>query len=170
MDNLNESQQKSWLDANAQQVLTDIGVATAQVLVDFGCGGGTYTIPAARLVGDAGSVYALDKNAEALADVRCNAAGHGLANIKTMLQSETPKIQLPGSSCDVMLLYDVLQLIDDWALLFQEAYRILRPSGILSVYPMHIDEEKMKRYIDNAGFASTGETHGVLNFTKRGIE
>ena len=166
MGDVNESQQKSWLDANVQQVLADIGVAAGQVVVDFGCGGGTYTIAAAHLVSDAGTVYAVDKDTQALAGIRHNASKQELRNIKTMLQVETPTIQLRGSSCDVVLLYDVLHLIDDWALLFQYAYRILKPSGILSVYPMHIDTEKVKRYIGNAGFTSTCEINAILNFSK----
>lgn len=170
MDDLNQSEQKQWLDTNAQQVLTDIGVAAGQVLVDFGCGSGTYSIPAARLVDKAGSVYALDKDAQALEDVRRKAAEQGLQNIKTMLPSEKGKIELSTFSCDIMLLYDVLHLIDDWTLLFDETYRMLKPGGLLSVYPMHIDRDKLKRFAQDAGFTSIGEIHTLLNFSKRGTD
>lgn len=166
----NESQQKQWLDAHAQQVLTDIGITARQVVLDFGCGSGIYTIPAAQLVGAEGIVYALDEDAQALEEANRKATQQGLENINIILQSEEDKIQLPDSSCDVMLLYDVLHLIDNWPLMFQEAYRTLKYSGLLSVYPMHIDKEKMKRYLEKAGFTSTGEIHALFNFVKRGIE
>ena len=34
--------------------------------VDLGCGSGTYTIPIARIVGDKGIVYVLDKDVRVL--------------------------------------------------------------------------------------------------------
>lgn len=33
-------------------VLSELGVKAGQVILDFGCGSGTYTIPAAKLVGE----------------------------------------------------------------------------------------------------------------------
>jgi len=38
-----------------------LGLKEGQKVLDYGCGIGSYTFPAARLVGERGRVYALDK-------------------------------------------------------------------------------------------------------------
>lgn len=55
-----------WLREHIEKVLIGIGIEKNQKVLDFGCGSGAYTIPAAKLVGKKGKVYALDKDAEAL--------------------------------------------------------------------------------------------------------
>lgn len=57
---------KYWLSRNASDALVDMGVGTGQVVLDFGCGSGTYTIPAAKFVGEHGKVYALGLDLKAL--------------------------------------------------------------------------------------------------------
>ena len=47
---------KRWLDNHASEVLAEIGVKKSQTVLDFGCGSGTYTIPAAKIVGTDGKV------------------------------------------------------------------------------------------------------------------
>jgi ubiquinone/menaquinone biosynthesis C-methylase UbiE len=64
---LDEFRFKRWLDRNASQFLTKVGVMAGQEVLDFGCGSGTYTIPVGKLVGEAGRVYALDISVTALA-------------------------------------------------------------------------------------------------------
>jgi precorrin-6B methylase 2 len=55
-----------WLERTGETTLRSIGITNGQILLDFGCGSGNYVIPAARIVGDEGVVYALDKNYYAL--------------------------------------------------------------------------------------------------------
>ncbi|MBS7633286.1 class I SAM-dependent methyltransferase [Candidatus Bathyarchaeota archaeon] len=128
---------KSWLDKNASEALVEMGVKAGHIVLDFGCGSGTFTIPAARLVGDEGRVYALDINTEALNRLEEKARREGLKNI-TRIANEGKRTPLKDGSIDLVLLIDVLQEIDDRVFLFEEAYRILKPDGRCSVYPMHI--------------------------------
>ncbi|MDQ1279002.1 MAG: Class SAM-dependent methyltransferase, partial [Thermoproteota archaeon] len=51
-----------FLDKNPSKVLFEIGVRAGHVILDFGCGPGTYTISTAKLIGNEGRVYALDVN------------------------------------------------------------------------------------------------------------
>ncbi|MEM2904723.1 MAG: methyltransferase domain-containing protein [Candidatus Bathyarchaeia archaeon] len=76
-----ELQFKRRLDNHALGVLTDLGVKVGDVVLDFGCGSGTYTIAAAKLVGMTGRVYALDINSRALDTVESKARQEGLKNI-----------------------------------------------------------------------------------------
>ena len=72
---------KRWLDGHASEVLAEIGVKEGQMVLDFGCGSGTYTIPAAKLVGKNGTVYALDVSSKALDRMEERAKQGGLRNI-----------------------------------------------------------------------------------------
>lgn len=54
------------LESQALEILRRIGIKRGQTVLDFGCGYGAYTIPVAKIVGEQGRVYALDKDKEAL--------------------------------------------------------------------------------------------------------
>ena len=65
---------------DAEAILKKLGLTSAcKNVVDFGCGYGTFTIPAARIV--SGSVYALDIEPEMVELTRCKAEIAGLKNI-----------------------------------------------------------------------------------------
>jgi len=65
------------IEAIVQEALVET-VNEGQIIVDFGCGYGSYTIPAAKMVGEKGKVYALDKNKKALDTVMKKAEAQGL--------------------------------------------------------------------------------------------
>jgi ubiquinone/menaquinone biosynthesis C-methylase UbiE len=153
---LGEFQFKGWLDKNASEALNEMGVKAGQVVLDLGCGSGTYTIPAARIVGESGRVYAIDKNKRALDVIREKAKREGLKNTMPVEASGNEEIQLRAETIDLTLLIDVLQEIDDKRILFSEIYRILKPGGIASVFPMHISEEEVQRAAAASGLQLRG--------------
>lgn len=69
------------LNKEGEEALRKIGIRKGQTVLDFGCGSGNYTIPAARIVGEEGRVYALDKNGRTLDELMQRAESEGLKNI-----------------------------------------------------------------------------------------
>jgi ubiquinone/menaquinone biosynthesis C-methylase UbiE len=135
-----EADVKEWLKEKGKEFLKDIGIKEGQVVLDFGCNVGHYTIPAAEVVGEEGRVYAIDKDIESLNELMRTAKIKGLRNIVPILiQSSDLKINLKDESVDVILLYDVLHYIDAMGRnkIYNESYRILKNDGLLSVYPKH---------------------------------
>jgi ubiquinone/menaquinone biosynthesis C-methylase UbiE len=130
---------KRWLEEGGEKFLRAIGIKQGQLIVDFGCGAGHYTIPAAKIVGKRGTVYAIDKDNSALDQVMQRAKSENLNNIIPLNTLGTVKIDLEDETIDVVLLYDVLHYrdIDERKELYSEVHRILRPSALLSVYPKH---------------------------------
>jgi ubiquinone/menaquinone biosynthesis C-methylase UbiE len=120
-----------------------------QEVLDFGCGSGTYTIPAGKLVGEAGRVYALDVSVTALDRMEKRACEEGLKNIMRIDASGDGNIQLEDETLDHILLIDVLQEIENREALFDEVYRTLKAGGIMTVYPMHMAEEEVIRLAAN---------------------
>ena len=133
------------LDRNAFEMLSEVGVGDGQNVLDFGCGSGTYSIPAARIVGKSGRVYSLDVSRGALDKVSRKAEGEGLDNIVTLLSSGKVEIPIDGETLNHVLLIDVLQEISDKESLLGEIYRILKSDGLMTVYPMHIDADEVIR-------------------------
>lgn len=126
-----------WLRKDGQNFLKEIGVRTADVILDFGCQNGHYTIPAAKIVGRKGRVYALEKEGEALDKLIQIVKKEGLENVIPVKTKGELKTSFEDKSMDVVLLYDVLHFIDKRGELYREVYRILKTGALLSVYPRH---------------------------------
>ncbi len=159
-----------WLRSHVEEVLPEIGIKENQTILDFGCGAGLYTVPAAKLVGRKGRVYALDKNAEALEMLKESIRNGGLGNVETILSSDL-NTGMEKEMADVVLLYDVIHLIEDRKELFVEIYRILKPDGIVSIYPMHVEKDEVLRQMRESYFFLKSEKFGgnILNFGKDAI-
>ncbi|MGD9496783.1 MAG: class I SAM-dependent methyltransferase [Armatimonadota bacterium] len=160
-----ERAQCLWLAERAVEVLRSVPVRAGDVVLDFGCGAGTYALPAAGLVGEGGAVYALDCDAQRLTPVRAAAAASDV--LQTILGDGSTTIPLADVCCDVALVYDVLQKLEDREGLLGELHRVLRPSGILSIYPMHLDPAQVRAMVEAADFRFRDDYAGlVLHFIR----
>jgi len=119
----------------SRERLAGAGLEKGQVVLEYGCGIGSYTIPSAQIVGDEGAVYALDIHPLAIATVGKRVAKAKLTNVKTILSDRATG--LPDESVDIILLYDTFHLVRDKQSLLEELHRILKPDGILSADHMH---------------------------------
>jgi ubiquinone/menaquinone biosynthesis C-methylase UbiE len=130
---------EKWLEGDGEVFLKDIGIREGQLILDFGCGVGHYTIPIAKVVGKEGKVYAVDKDREALDKLTQIAESKGLRNIFIIRTSGDLKIDLKDESIDTVLLYDVLHYMQpqERREIYNEVYRILKIDGLLLVYPKH---------------------------------
>lgn len=157
---------RSFFDADAalEQLLGQDGVRGD--LVEFGCGYGTFTLPAARRT--TGIVAALDIEAAMLAHVRASAARAGLSNIHAEPRDFVAHgTGLANASQAHAMIYNLLHLEDPVALL-REAQRILQPGGVLSVIHWRGDiptprgpplairptPEQCRQWMAEAGFGS----------------
>jgi len=170
-----------WLKEDGEVFFREIGIKEGQAVLDFGCGGGNYTIPAAEVVGKAGKVYAIDKNEEVLINLAQKVESEGLRNIELIKTSGEMKIGLEDESIDLVLLYDVLHHISERRKIFDEVYRVLKTGALLSVYPKHLEseEETIRKEVEESNLCLEGKTskkllHGdslnedyVLNFRKK---
>lgn len=140
-----------WTGNESKRFLKDIGLKKGQFVVDFGCGKGSYSIPASIVVGKKGKVYSIDKNKESLVDLKQNIRNKGLSNIEIMHTKRDIKLNISDESVDLFLLYDVIHLLNNRKKLFKEIYRVLKKNATLSVYPKHHDTE-MNMTLDEVRF------------------
>ncbi len=105
--------------------------------VEFGCGYGTFTIPAARMI--RGVVHAIDIDAEMIAQTKDAAAKAGLKNIHTIRRDFTAEgTGLEDGSSDYVMLFNILH-IEGPGVLLREAWRILRSGGKLGIIHWNYD-------------------------------
>jgi len=126
---------KTWIEDNGIKFLEEIGIKRGYTVLDFGCGEGHYTIPLAKVVGERGKVYAVDKDKNILNTLKYFTEKKDLKNVE-IVNSET-KISLESNSVDVVICYDVLHYEKDRSKIYKEVKRVLKNSGIFSVYPKH---------------------------------
>jgi len=162
------------LETHAFKILEKAVIKRGKTVLDFGCGSGTYTIPAAKIVGEEGKVYALDKDKKALAQLMQKAESAGLENIKKIHTSGELKIPLADESVDIVLLYDVFHSyyfsqVADRRKLLEEVRRVSKPDAIISVWPKHMEAEA-KEEIEGVNFYLKREYPGTLSHDNEDIE
>ena len=100
-------------------------------VAEFGCGSGTFTIPAARLI--RGDMHAFDIEPEMVRLTNEEAAQHRLRNVKAVLRDFMAQGSgLPDAGVDYVMLFNILHLEDPDRLL-REAARILKHGGRLGI-------------------------------------
>ena len=118
-----------------EELLVGTGLAERQTVVDFGCGPGFLTVPAARVVGPLGHVYAVDIEQRMLDIVEARASDAGVDNVSCVL-SPGGKTPLRDSIADFVVCGLVIHDAPDPAgrvELAREAGRLLRSSGRMLV-------------------------------------
>jgi len=135
-----------------EETLAAIGIERGHRVLDFGCGIGSYSIPAAKLVGETGQIYALDVHPIAIERVNKRITKSGLTNIKT-IQSDLDT-GLDNGSLDHVLLLDVYSWIPNKLKLLKELHRVLKPEGKLSVLIDHMSPDEFMDDIERANLFS----------------
>ncbi|APV45381.1 Methyltransferase domain-containing protein [Dehalogenimonas formicexedens] len=143
-------------------LLRDIGgVKTGMVCVDLGCGTGTFTLPLAGMAGDSGKVFAVDDSAEMLGILGSRNPPGNVVTIK----ADFIGTGLENGIADFCLTAFILHETRHPEKLLAEAYRLLKPGGILLAvewrpdYESHgpplnirISAERMETMFGVAGF------------------
>jgi ubiquinone/menaquinone biosynthesis C-methylase UbiE len=126
-------------------------------VADYGCGPGSFTIPAALIVGDGGRVYAVDIHPLAISSVRMRAAKNGLGNVEAILvQAYDSGIE--AASIDRILLIDTIHRIEDPDALFRELRRIVKPDGLLFMHKGHMSMSEQHSLVERSGLFKVAES------------
>jgi len=166
-----------WEKRDGPIFLRKIGLKRGQKILDFGCRVGHYTIPAANVVGNDGVVYAVDKEQQALNELQQKATHMNLNNIRTINNSGQVQIDSEDDFFDVVLFYDILHYHKkgERKKLYNEAHRVLKQGGLLSVYPkhtaqddplmelQHLNVSDIKQEIQKSGFHLEGKYCGIIS-------
>lgn len=154
-----------------------MGLRAGFTFVDVGCGDGFFAIPAAKLVGEKGKVYASDIDGEAIGMLKEKAAKEGLGNLHSKVGAAEETV-FCESCADIVFFGIVLHDFSSQAKVLANAKRMLKPSGKLVDLdwkrepaemgpPLQIrfSEEKATRLIETAGFkVQTVKESGLYHY------
>lgn len=131
--------QSIWEDFfNINKILASLGVDNrVNNIAEFGCGYGTFTIPAAKII--SGKIFALDIEPDMIQMTNEEAKKHELGNVETILRDFMSEGSgLENNSMDYVMLFNILHLENPDTLL-KEAKRILKADGKLGVIHWNYD-------------------------------
>ncbi len=172
-----DPERRQW--QNPEAILTGIGLSAGMVFADIGCGDGYFALPAARIAGPSGGVFAADINAAAVEALRDRAAAAGLGNIRAETKPAEEAIFCRGCADIVFFGIDLHDFADPEQVI-RNAKIMLRPSGRLvdldwKDEPMPVgpplakrfSREKARSMIEAAGFrvhsvADSGRYHYLI--------
>jgi arsenite methyltransferase len=108
-------------------------------VLDLGCGAGTDSLVAARMVGREGHVVGIDMTREMLDKARRAAAEMSADNVE-FVEGEAEQLPFPEESFDVVISNGVIDLIPDKDAVFSELHRVLVPGGRIQVADVTIQK------------------------------
>lgn len=152
---------------NPKKLLIPAGLKTGQHVLEVGCGPGFFTIPAAKIVGEEGIIYANDINPYAIKKIEKKINKTGVKNVKPLLEDVT-ETSLDNNSIDLAFLFGFMHFLNKFLdKVLTEMYRILKNDGCISIQRWQISEEKLIQNItkDNL-FELKEKTKKVLVFKK----
>lgn len=112
-------------------VISQLGISKGNIIADFGCGSGYFSIPLAQAIGEDGIIYSLDVLPQALETVASKAKALNLTNVKTKrVNLEREKGSgLEDESMSWVIIKDMLFQNGNKRIILKEAYRVLKLGG-----------------------------------------
>lgn len=121
------------------------------VILDVGCGPGFFTIPAAKMVGNSGTVIAADLQEKMLAKVKNKISGTGLEN-RIILHKASPNRLGLSQNVDLALVFYVMHEVLDAGAFFNEIYSHLNDGGFLYLAEpkFHVSKKAFQDTVEKA--------------------
>jgi len=126
---IEDRERRRW--QNPEVILSSSGLRSGFTLIDIGCGGGFFALPAARIVGEKGKVYGLDTNADSIASLRVQAGRQGLENLHLTVGRAEETI-VCKQCADIVFIGMALHDFGDSSKVLENARIMVKPTGRLA--------------------------------------
>lgn len=145
------------------------GLEPGMRVLEIGPGNGTYTLAAARRVGPAGRVVAIDIEPRMVERVRHRAKAEGVRNVEARLADVTA-LPFDDGSFDASYMITVMGEIPDPVGALRELHRVLAPSGTVACSEVLLDPDyplasTLVRWAEQAGLRLREKRGNLLFYT-----
>lgn len=145
------AERREW--QNPEAILADVGLKPASTFIDVGCGGGFFTMPAARIMRKSGKVYGIDVNPDYVNELRELTAKENLNNIDLTVGKAEEVVVCEGCA-DVVFFGVVMHDFEDASKVLRNANKMLKPNGRLfdldwKKEQMDLDPQFQKRFSED---------------------
>ena len=143
--------------------ITKAKVKSGDYVLDYGCGPGSFSLSAAKVVGISGKIYAADIHPLSAENIHKKALKEGLTNIETI--TTDCSTGLKDNSINVILCFDMFHMLNDQQKVLKEFHRVLKPYAILSLDCHHMKEIESE-IVGTGLFKLVEKIDKTYNFTK----
>jgi ubiquinone/menaquinone biosynthesis C-methylase UbiE len=126
-------------EEHCKQLLSALKIKPGQVVCDMGCGSGFYTVRMAKLVGEKGTVLAVDIQPEMLSLLDKTAKRAGTKHIKPVLGTPIDP-NLPDGEVDLILLVDVYHEFGYPEQMLAAMRKSLKPGGRIALAEFRLED------------------------------
>ncbi|HNV94654.1 MAG: hypothetical protein APG08_00929 [Candidatus Methanofastidiosum methylothiophilum] len=150
-----------------EEILIKAGLKIKDIFLDIGCGIGYFSIPASRIIGIEGRVFALDTSSEMLEELKRRIYKKNIKNIIPIF-SEPYRFPLESNAGTFALISNVLHEVEDKISFLEETNRVLIRCGTLCIVewqkketergpPLEdrIDESEIKNLLEKTNYKLT---------------
>lgn len=161
------SKLRAWL-SDPVKTLQGADIKPGQKVLEVGCGTGFFTIPAAELIGDEGSIIAMDASLGFLKEVKKKVEKSNLNNVR-IVKRDALETGLETNSIDKALLFGVIPFpLLPLNKLLPEMHRVLKPEGTMAVwlFPPLVHNWVLQSITKSGLFTKGQKKNGVYNFSR----
>ena len=115
-----------------ERIMDVLLIGDGRSVADIGAGSGWFTIRAAKRVGAAGKVYAVEINPDSIAHIDQRAASEGFRNIQTVL-GKTDDPTLPANSVDAVLILKTYHEFSEPVAIMKKVRVAMKKGGLVGI-------------------------------------
>jgi len=153
---------------NPYFILEQINLGAGMKIADLGCGtAGHFVIPAAKIVGGKGKIFAVDLLKSVLEAVKSRAKLEGVANIESVWSNLEiyGATKIESESLDFSLLANTLWQVKKREEVFREAVRLIKKGGKIVVIEWGLGEAPLgpppERRVSKDGVRELANKYGL---------
>ncbi|RII35362.1 class I SAM-dependent methyltransferase [Clostridium chromiireducens] len=159
-----------------EQTLISLHLQEVDIMADIGCGIGYFTIPASKIVGENGKIFAMDISPEMLKDVEVKISDNNISNVETILTEEND-LKLEDNKVTFAFISLVLHEANEKENFISEIKRIISPEGKIAIVEWEkinsdfgppidhrLDKKDLIEVLDKLGFTNISTINIGVNF------
>jgi arsenite methyltransferase len=152
-------------ESQPERVMESLRLKQGDTVADIGCGGGYFSVAMARKVGSQGKGYAIDINKEMLKYVDELAKRNGVANVTTLLATESGT-GISSKCIDLFFMRNVFHDLKNDTAYFIKLRTLLKNGGRIAIidyrpgnfirrfFDHYVDEDEIVSIMKSAGYSA----------------